>query len=288
MNSDLASLNKILKDQTRQKIISLIDEKGSLTYTDLLNAVSPISTGTLNYHLKILGDLLEKNDAGLYVLSEKGKLASRLLVEFPQPDYSLQAKKTWWRRFWIVAVALDVAAFLLVVALNVMGYLGFAFMVRGIVGLIFGLVFLYFFYRMIRPVNRAVNPGQPQSSSDKTVEDIFVIGRTMQEVTEKIQSWIKQEGITVEAQHKGFFRGRLGIPSGLGLTAPKYFEGTFKAVQDGVKVHTEGWISVYDVSERSFTDNVLAMGSIPRRKGWKVMEHLWTMLKDMSIQQNKE
>ena len=290
MNADLASLHKILKDPTRQKIISLLNEKGSLTYTDLLNAAGAISTGTLNYHLKILGDLLEKTEAGQYTLSEKGKLASRLLVEFPQPDFSLQAKKTWWRRFWFAAVILDAAAFLLVAALYATGYLDSLAVVRAFFGLIFSLAFLYFFYRMIRPVNKTLNPTQPQSqsSSNRTVKDILVFGRTMQEVALQVQIWVKQEGIVVEAQSEGFVRGRLGIPSGLGLTAPKYFEVTFKPEQDGVRVHTEGWISVYDVSERSFTDNLLAYGNIPRRKGWKVMMHLWDRLNEISTKQNKE
>jgi hypothetical protein len=37
----------------------------------------------MNYHLKVLGDLLQKNEEGRYLLSEKGRLASRLLLEFP-------------------------------------------------------------------------------------------------------------------------------------------------------------------------------------------------------------
>ena len=282
MSSDLTSLHKILKDETRRKIIFLLAEKGSLGYTDLMTTIGGASTGTLNYHLKILGGLLEKNEAGGYMLSEKGKVASRLLVEFPEQDYSLQAKKKWWKRFWIVAIVLDSAGLLLVLSLNIMGYLDSAAMTQGVFAFIGGIVFTYFFYRMIRPVNRSINKTQPQNNQDRTIEDIFVSGRTVQEVNEQIQYWIKQEGITVEAEREGFFRGRLGIPSGLGLTAPKYFEVSFKNEHNGVKVHTEGWISVYDVSERSFSKSALAMGSIPRRKGWNVIENLWTQLRAMS------
>lgn len=282
MSLDLSSLHKILKDETRRKIISLLDEKGSLAYTDLMTSIGGASTGTLNYHLKILGDLLEKNEVGQYMLSEKGKLASRLLVEFPEQDYSLQAKKKWWRRFWIIAIALDVGGLILVFTLNILGYLDFAGMAQGVFAFVTGIIFLYFFYRMIRPVNRTISPTQPKNNPDRTVEDIFVSGRTLQEVNEQVQNWIKQEEIIIEAEREDFIRGRLGIPSGLGLTAPKYFEVSFKPEQNGVKVHTEGWISVYDVSEKSFSNNPLAMGSIPRRKGWKVIEHLWTLLRQMS------
>lgn len=284
MNSDLASLHKILKDETRRKILTLLSEKGSLTYTELMDGADIISTGTLNYHLKVLGDLLAKNDTGHYILTERGKLASRLLVEFP-PDYSYESKKVWSRRFLIVSISMNVGGLLLVIALNIIGYLNVAGLYRGVFGFIMGLIFFYVFYRMIRPTNKTVNQTSSQSQEtnpNRTIKDIFVSGRSLQEVNDQLRQWIRDEDIIVEVQHEDFFRGRLGIPSGLGLTAPKYFEITCTAEPSGVKVHTEGWISVYDVSERSFTSNTWAMGSIPRRKGQKVIEHLWAMLEEIS------
>jgi DNA-binding transcriptional ArsR family regulator len=89
MGSGIASLHKILKDKTRQKIVSLLNEKGSLCYTELMDATKTSSTGQLNYHLKVLGDLLTKNKAGQYLLTEKGKLASKLLLEFPEDENRL-------------------------------------------------------------------------------------------------------------------------------------------------------------------------------------------------------
>ena len=86
MTLAIDSLNRILKDKTRRKIVLLLNEKSSLTYTELMDAVKISSTGTLNYHLKVLGDLLEKNDAGQYMLNEKGKLAARFLIEFPEQE----------------------------------------------------------------------------------------------------------------------------------------------------------------------------------------------------------
>jgi hypothetical protein len=300
MSSDLESLHKILKDPTRRKILLLLEAKGSLSYTDLLTALSCNNTGTLNYHLKILGELLEKNEGGQYMLSAKGRAASRLLVEFPQPDYSLQAKRLWWRRFWVVAVALDALGLLLVGSFYFMGYLNRAALVQGVFGFVFAIVFLYFFYRMIRPVTRSLNKPpknmQPCGSSstfsgesgassdeqDRTVQDLIVSGRSLEEVKAQIHNWITKEGITLEAERDDFIRGRLGVPSGLGLTAPKYFEVTLQTQNGAVKVHTEGWVSVFDVSERSFTNNRFAMGSIPRRKGWQVLNRLWMQLKEMS------
>jgi DNA-binding transcriptional ArsR family regulator len=93
MHSDIASLHKILKDKTRQKIITLLNQKDSLSYTELLEATQAGSTGLLNYHLKIIGDLLVKNQDGQYQLSEKGKLAHKLIVEFPEVSNQAQKRR---------------------------------------------------------------------------------------------------------------------------------------------------------------------------------------------------
>jgi DNA-binding transcriptional ArsR family regulator len=73
MGTDFTSLHRILKDQTRQKIILLLSEKGNLTYTELMDALEDISTGLLNYHLKVLGDLLTKNAEEKYTLDREGQ-----------------------------------------------------------------------------------------------------------------------------------------------------------------------------------------------------------------------
>jgi predicted transcriptional regulator len=99
MTAGIESLHKILKDQTRRKIVLSINEKGSLSYTELMNAVAVSSTGTLNYHLKVLSDLLTKDETGQYMLTEKGKLASKLLLEFPERENQEQVKNKWVREF---------------------------------------------------------------------------------------------------------------------------------------------------------------------------------------------
>src|SRR3972149_7649307 len=105
MTSGIASLHKILKDETRRQILLLLNEKGSLSYTDLMDTLGIVSTGTLNYHLKVLGDLLTRNEAGQYMLTEKGKLASRILLEFLETSPNgRQSKPRWWLRYWIFVV----------------------------------------------------------------------------------------------------------------------------------------------------------------------------------------
>ncbi|MEO0250287.1 MAG: winged helix-turn-helix domain-containing protein [candidate division WOR-3 bacterium] len=112
MSSGLASLHKILKDETRRKIILLLNEKGSLSYTDLINTLGIDSTGTLNYHLKVLGELISKSESGLYALTEKGKLASRLLLEFPNKKVYYQTGPQLPR--WLIIITIVVAAIFMI------------------------------------------------------------------------------------------------------------------------------------------------------------------------------
>ena len=84
MNVDLASLHKILKDQTRRKIVQYLNGKGQLTYMELMNLLEITNTGKFNYHLKILADLIQKEEDGRYSLTERGQLASQLLQKFPE------------------------------------------------------------------------------------------------------------------------------------------------------------------------------------------------------------
>ena len=103
MDSGIGSLHKILKNETRRKIIILLNEKGELSYTDLMETLGFVTTGRLNYHLKVLGELLSKNEIGQYSLTEKGKLASKLLLEFPENTVNGgQGKLKWWQtgRLW--------------------------------------------------------------------------------------------------------------------------------------------------------------------------------------------
>lgn len=93
MSNRLASLYKILKDEKRQKIIVLLNEKGSVGYTELLDASETGSTGLLNYHLKVLGDLITKNEKGEYLLTDKGKLASSVLLNFPAEGNPAQKRR---------------------------------------------------------------------------------------------------------------------------------------------------------------------------------------------------
>lgn len=150
MSSGIASLHKILKDETRRKIVLLLNEKGSLSYTDLMNSLEIVSTGLLNYHLKVLGALLTKNGEGRYALTEKGKLASRLLLEFPEENR--MGKPKWWRRFWIEALIFVVIVASVISAAYFFGYIGGNGVYQGIVSMVSAIGVAYMIQHILRDV----------------------------------------------------------------------------------------------------------------------------------------
>jgi len=87
LSVDLESLHTILKHPIRRRIVLTLHEKQELTHVDLMNFLEVENTGKFNYHLKILGDLIEKNGSGRYRLTDKGNLASQLLLRFPERSY---------------------------------------------------------------------------------------------------------------------------------------------------------------------------------------------------------
>ena len=123
MSSGLDSLHKILKDETRRKIVLLLNEKGVLSHKDLIKELGFLTTGLLNYHLRQLDDLLTKDADGRYTLTEKGKLAKRLLTEFPdQNRKQVGLKPKWWRKFWI---AIGITTVLLTITNLITYFLGY-------------------------------------------------------------------------------------------------------------------------------------------------------------------
>ena len=78
LSVDLPPLHGILKDDTRARILELFEQRG-LGYVELQNLLGITHTGKLNYDLKVLGDLVSKDEqTGQYSFSEKGKVAVTL------------------------------------------------------------------------------------------------------------------------------------------------------------------------------------------------------------------
>ncbi len=142
MVAGLNSLHRILKDETRRKTIFLLNEKGSLSYTDLMNTLGIANTGKLNYHLKMLNDLLMKTEDGRYTLSEKGTLALRLLQEFEEKKSQSEIDASFPKAFYVV-VGLFATFFLsLNFGLFIIGTIDFNQFLTYIVTTVIGVVFL--------------------------------------------------------------------------------------------------------------------------------------------------
>lgn len=69
-----SGLFKALSHPIRIKMVEHLQESVELSYTELLNLLN-IDAGHLNFHLKIMGELIRKTKDGNYVLTDKGSVA---------------------------------------------------------------------------------------------------------------------------------------------------------------------------------------------------------------------
>jgi hypothetical protein len=130
MDVDLASLHKILKDPTRRNIVLHLSKKGQLAYVELMNILEITNTGKINYHLKMLGNLIEKGEDGKYRLTERGQLASQMLEKFPEK--TVEAKSLPMTDALLIGIAGSLLLFafpVLFVGLPVLGLVGSLFSV---------------------------------------------------------------------------------------------------------------------------------------------------------------
>ena len=109
MTVEFSNLHKILKDPTRRDLLRCLSEGGTLSYVELMAQAKVTNTGRLNYHLKILNGLIEKQADGKYGLTEKGLLAVQLLDKFPEEKPRTQKQKSRMKKLTVAAVLLLVA-----------------------------------------------------------------------------------------------------------------------------------------------------------------------------------
>ncbi len=69
-----------LNHSVRRDVLRLL-EKNKMSYTALLDHFV-ISSGKLNYHLKLLSGFVEKNDEGIYTITKLGESVLNILREF--------------------------------------------------------------------------------------------------------------------------------------------------------------------------------------------------------------
>ena len=148
MSSGLSSLYKILKDANRQKIIRTLNDEGSVSYTELLEGSETGSTGLLNYHLKVLGDLITKNETGQYSLTERGKIASSVLLNFPAEANYAQKRKAQ-KIFWTLAALSQGIILSSIVIYYFLGVVDITRLTQAIIGFVLGIFLSIFGYRMM-------------------------------------------------------------------------------------------------------------------------------------------
>jgi DNA-binding transcriptional ArsR family regulator len=91
MGIDYSFIHKILKDSTRRDILRYLNDE-PLTYVELMKLSKVTNTGRFNYHLKVLGGLIEKMADGRYRLTERGQLAVQLLEKFPEKNMKIDGQ----------------------------------------------------------------------------------------------------------------------------------------------------------------------------------------------------
>ncbi len=103
------NVHRLLKDDTRRKIVQFIGDRGQVTYTDILRELG-ISTGKLNYHLRLLSPLLARGEGGQYYsLDDLGRNAFALLQGFKQNEQANGNRQLLRRVSWI-ALSLSLLA----------------------------------------------------------------------------------------------------------------------------------------------------------------------------------
>lgn len=106
---DFESLSEVLKNPIRRKIVLFLSGRESVSYVDLMNSVEITNTGKFNYHLKVLDDLIEKDEDGKYGLSDKGLLAVQFLQKFDntkslEPVFETRAFSLFAGFMWLLLV----------------------------------------------------------------------------------------------------------------------------------------------------------------------------------------
>ena len=86
---------KILSNPIRQRILKLIAEQGSISFTAIKEELE-LTDGSLFYHLKNLDSYIQKDQQSFYQLNEKGKkIVEDIIHKASLPDTD-EEKKSWF------------------------------------------------------------------------------------------------------------------------------------------------------------------------------------------------
>lgn len=100
MEDEVSRFYTILGHPLRRRLIRVIGEAGHSRFTDLKSRLN-VSVGTLYYNLDLLEGLVTQNGSKRYVLTPRGEIAYRLLVESEEKLVSLgmeaERRANWFR-----------------------------------------------------------------------------------------------------------------------------------------------------------------------------------------------
>ncbi len=90
-----------------------------------------------------------KDEIGQYTLTEKGKLASRLLSESPESN-GFEKSRKWERKFWKVALVIAVGLLVIHLAAYFFGYIDLSGLYRGLLWIVPAISLIYLFEHIMR------------------------------------------------------------------------------------------------------------------------------------------
>jgi hypothetical protein len=88
LSVDIPRPGKTLNDQTRLEILRVLRQDGPMSYVDLLDTLKITNTGRLDFHLKVLGDLVRKDGQdGRYELLVVGAVVGAMMTRLTVSIY---------------------------------------------------------------------------------------------------------------------------------------------------------------------------------------------------------
>ena len=98
---EISRFYTVLGHPLRRNMIKIIGETGSASFTDL-KSKQKVSVGTLYYNIDLMEGLVAQDENKRYILTPKGKMAYRLLIESEEKLVSLGVEaesRARWLRF---------------------------------------------------------------------------------------------------------------------------------------------------------------------------------------------
>jgi len=101
----------------RQDVITLLAKNGRLSFSELLRETKS-EPGTFGYHMKQLGEFVEKDNDKFYFLNDLGKEAFKILTMNREAPYEIKNKPRLSK--WIFGLYLDITVIMTGILISVL------------------------------------------------------------------------------------------------------------------------------------------------------------------------